>query len=209
LPTRKDVAVWISGYLTFLSILFTFDAFFFFGGPNSLMELYPVYAVIHSIFGDIHASTYLWLTSISTFILFGVTCTFVFQDPFTLLIKKLASEAQSEENQRGDSFESSLNTLDMINHSLTHNSIDLNEVKNSLHNLKDNIEAMKIGITKLTAELASLEREVTKTKECASCRNKTLPEFKLCPHCGKELFGYRNTLCTDKQLETGNEILVS
>jgi hypothetical protein len=204
LPTRKDVAVWISGYLTFLSILFTFDAFFFFGGPNSLMKLYPLYAVIHNVFGDIDGSTYLWLTSISTFILFGITCTFVFQDPLTLLIKKLASETQSEENQMGDSFESNLNTLEMINHSLTHNSVDLNEIKNGLHTLKDNIEAMKIGITKLTTELASLEREVTKTKERASCRNKTLPESKLCPNCGKKLVRHKNTLCTDTQIEPCN-----
>lgn len=193
LPTRKDLAVWISGYLTFLSILFTFDAFFFFEAPNSLLKLYPVYAVIHGIFGDIDASTYLWLTSISTFILFGITCTFVFQDPFTLLIKKMASETQSEENQMDDSFKSSLNTLEMINHSLTNHSIDLNEVKNSLRNFKDSIEAMKIGMTRMTAKLASLEREIAKTMDCKSCGNKILPEFKLCPYCGKELSVYRNT----------------
>ena len=193
MPTKKDVAVWISGYLTFLSILFTFDAFFFFGSPNSLMKLYPVYATIRWIFGNIDASTYLWLTLTSTFILFGITCTFAFQDPFTLLIKKLASEAQSEENQMGDSFESSLNTLEMINHSLTNHSIDINDVKKSLRNLKDSIEAMKIGMTKMTAKLASLEREITKTIEYSSRGNKVQPEFELCPHCGKELSAYINT----------------
>jgi len=192
LPTRRDLAVWVSGYLTFLSILFTFDAFFFFGGPNSLLKLYPVYAIFHGIFGNIGASTYIWLTSISTFILFGITCAFVCQDPFTALIKKMASEARSEENQTDASLESSLNTLEMINHSLTHHSIDINEVKNSLCALKDSIEAMNVGMTRLTAKLASVEREVTMGMECASCGNKILPEFRLCPYCGKELSVYRN-----------------
>ncbi|NIR87124.1 zinc-ribbon domain-containing protein [Candidatus Bathyarchaeota archaeon] len=192
MPTRKELAVWISGYLTFLSILFTFDAFFFFGGPNSLMKLYPIYTVVHGILGDINAATYIWLTSISTFILFGITCAFLCEDPFTHLIKKMASEAQLEENQIDGSFQSNLNTLEMINHSLTHHSIDLNEVKKNLHNLKDKIEAVDIGIARLTAKLASMERETTMRMECASCGNKILPEFKLCPYCGKELSVYKN-----------------
>lgn len=192
LPTRKDLAVWISGYLTFLSILFTFDAFFFFGGPNSLLNLYPVYEIVHGILGDINAPTYIWLTSISTFILFGITCAFVCQDPFTALMKKMASEARSEENQMDASFESGLNTLEMINHSLTHHSIDLNEVKNSLRDLKGSIEAMNIGMTRLTEKLTSMKRETTIRMECASCGNKILPEFRLCPYCGKELSIYKN-----------------
>jgi len=192
LPTKKDLAVWISGYLTFLSILFTFDAFFFFGSPNSLLKLYPVYSIVHGILGDINAPTYIWLTSISTFVLFGITCAFLSQDPFTALMKKIASEAQSDENQTDDSFESSLNTLEMINHSLTHNSIDLNEVKNSLSNIKDSIKAMTIRMTRLTAQVTSMEREATTRMECVSCGNKILPEFRLCPYCGKELSIYRN-----------------
>lgn len=201
MPTRKDLTVWISGYLTFLSILFTFDAFFFFGSPNSLLKLYPVYAIVHGILGNIDAPTYICLTSISTFILFGITCAFVCQDPFTALMKKIASEAQSEENQMDTSFESSLHTLEMINHSLTHNSIDLNEVKNSLNNLKDSIEAMNIGITRLTAKLASMERKTTMRMKCASCGNKILPEFKLCPYCGKEFIRIQKYTCPDTPIE--------
>ena len=194
LPTRKDLAVWISAYLTFLSVLFTFDAFFFFGSPNSLMNLYPIYSIVHGIFGDIAASTYIWLTAISTFILFGITCTFLYQDPLALLIKRMASEASSEENQMEASLEPGLNTLDMINHSLTNHSIDLKEVKNSLSTLKDSIEAMNIGMTRLTEKLANLERRTTMSIECASCGNKILPEFRLCPYCGKELSTHRNML---------------
>jgi len=192
LPTRKDLAVWISAYLTFLSVLFTFDAFFFFRGPNSLLNLYPVYAIVHSIFGDISAPTYIWLTSISTFILFGITCAFVCQDPFAALMKKMASEARSEETQTDASFEQSLNTLEMINHSLTHHSIDLGEVKNVLRDLKSSIEAVNIGMTRLTEKLASMERETKIRVECATCGNKILPEFRLCPYCGKELSVYKD-----------------
>jgi len=192
LPTRKDLAVWISGYLTFLSILFTFDAFFFFGSPNSLLNIYPVHTIVNGIFGDINAPTYIWLTSISTFILFGITAIFVMDDPFTALLRKMASEAQSEGNQMDTSFESSLNTLEMINHSLTNHDISLNEVKDVLGNLKGNIEAMNIGMTRLTEKLASMNRETTIRMECASCGNKILPEFRLCPYCGKKLSIYRN-----------------
>ena len=176
LQTRKELAVWIFGYLTFLSILFTFDATFFFGGTNSLLKLYPIYAIVRGIFGDIDASTYFWATTTLTFILFGITCLFVCQDPLTLLIKKIVSETPSEENQVDSPLELSLNTLEMINHSLTHHSIDLTEVKNSLHDLKDSIEAMKIETRLLTAKLAKLEREMTKTRP--SCGKDILPEFK-------------------------------
>ena len=161
LQTKKELAMWIFGYLTFLSILFTFDATFFFRGTNSLLNLYPIYAIVHGIFGNIDASMYFWATMTSTFILFGITCIFACQDPFTLLVKKIVSEAPSEENQIDGPFELNLSTLEMINHSLTHHSIDINEVKNSLHNLKDSIETMKIEIRLLTAKLGSLEREMT------------------------------------------------
>lgn len=199
MPTRKDLAVWISGYLTFLSILFTLDAFFFFGGPNSLLSIHPIYSIVHGILGDINAATYIWLTSISTFVLFGITCVFVCQDPFTVLMKKIASEAQSEKNQMDSSFEPSLSTLEMINHSLTQHNIDLREVKNGLHDITDNIRAMKIKMTRLTGKLANVEREATMRMECASCGNKILPEFRLCPYCGKELFMYANVPAVIRQ----------
>lgn len=189
LPTRKDVTVWITGYLTFLSVLFTFDAFFFFGGPNSLLKLYPIYAIIQSIFGNIDASTYLWLTSISTFILFGITSTFVFQDPLTLLLKKLASESQTEECQVNDLYgaSSNLSMLEMIDQSLTRLNIDMNDVKKILSDLKDGMETTKIVMTRLTAKVASLERGSLKMAELASDKDEGSTRFDLCPYCGKEL----------------------
>ena len=196
LPTRKELAVWVFGYLTFLSILFTFDATFFFGGTNSLLKLYPVYAIVQGIFGYIDGSTYFWVSITSTFILFGITCIFLCHDPLTALIKKIVLEARSEESQMDSqlyfSMESSLSNLEMINDSLTHHSIDHTEVKNSLRNLKDSIETIKIEMRQLTAKLGSLEREMTKRMKCPSCGKNILPEFKLCPHCGKELSIYRN-----------------
>ena len=193
------MAVWISGYLTFLSILFTFDAFFFFGGSNSLLSIYPIYSVVRGIFGDISAATYIWLTSISTFVLFGITVVFLCEDPFTVLMKKIASESQSEKNQNDSSFEPSLSTLEMINNSLTQHNIDLNEVKNSLSKIKNSIKALTIGMTRLTAQVASMEREATMRMECTSCGNKILPEFRLCPYCGKELFMYGNVPAVIRQ----------
>lgn len=193
------MAVWISGYLTFLSILFTFDAFFFFGGSNSLLSIYPIYSVVRGIFGDISAATYIWLTSISTFVLFGITVVFLCEDPFTVLMKKIASESQSEKNQNDSSFEPSLSTLEMINHSLTQHNIDLNEVKNGLHDLTDSMKAMKIKMTRLAGKLANVEREASLRMECASCGNKILPEFRLCPYCGKELFMYGNVPAVIRQ----------
>lgn len=192
MSTRKNLAVWISGYLTFLSILFTFDAFFLFESPNSLLNLYPVQAIVQVIFGDLNAPTYIGLTAISTFILFGITCIFVMDDPFTALLRKMVSETQSEANQMDASLESSLNTLEMINHSLTSHDIGLNEVKNVLGNLKGNIETMNIGMTRLTEKLANMSRKTKIRMECTSCGNKILPEFRLCPYCGKKLSMYRN-----------------
>ena len=193
MTTKKAAAVWIFGFLAFVSVLHVFDAAISYltGNTNSLLNLYPFYGAIQNAFGELSGARYFWASMISAFFLFGITCIIACQDTLNALIHKVLSEAETD-NQMDQRLESSLSTLDMINHSLTYHSIDLNEVKITLQTLKDSINAMKTETARLSAKVGSLEKEMAREKKCPSCGKDILKEFKLCPYCGKELSLYLN-----------------
>jgi len=185
--------VWIFGFLTFLSVLFTIDAFLSLtlGGKTSLLELYP-FNSIKKIFGNIDTATYFWISLISAFAFFGFTCLIAFQDPLSAILNKLLSEAARVEESQVDqsNLEPGVGVLEMINHTLTSNSIILHTVKEGLNNVKDGLNSVKMDLTRLTTGLEKLERmetDVIRARRCPSCGKDLLPEFKLCPYCGEKM----------------------
>ena len=187
------MAVWIFGFLTFLTVLFTMDAFLSltFGGKSSLLELYP-FNVIKNIFGNIDTATYFWISLISAFAFFGFTCLVAFQDPLSAILDKILSEAAKTEDSQVDqsNLEPGIGVLEMINHTLTSNSITLHAVKEGFNSIKDSLNSMKMDLTRLTTRLEKLERmeiDVIKARKCPSCGKDLLPEFKFCPFCGEKM----------------------
>jgi len=187
------MAVWIFGFLTFLTVLFTMDAFLSltFGAKSSLLELFP-FNLIKQVFGNIDMSTYLWISLISAFAFFGFTCLIAFQDPLSALLNKILSEANKIEEGQVDqsNLEPGVDVLEMINHTLTSNSITLHTVKDGFNNIKDSLNSVKMDLTRLTTRLEKLERmeiDVIKARKCPSCGKDCLPEFKLCPYCGEKI----------------------
>jgi len=55
------------------------------------------------------------------------------------------------------------------------------------------MEAMRIGIARLTAKMASMDREITKMMECTSCGKKYYQNLSYAPTAEKELSVCRNT----------------
>ena len=178
---KKGIAVWIFGFLTFLAVLHTFDATLSFtvGNVNSIIKLYP----IGNFLEGLDVTAYLWASIISTFVLFGITCIIAFHDPIDILLNKMLSTVEAEENPTDHTIESSLSTLEMMNSTLTSNSI-------VLHAVKDNVNALKADLGKMVTRLEKLEKDFGGLKTCPSCGKEINPDFRLCPYCGELLYAH-------------------
>lgn len=176
---KKGIAVWIFGFLTFLAVLHTFDATLSFtvGNANSILKLYPVGNVLE----DLNVMTYLLASIVSTFIFFGITCLIAFHDPIEILINKMLSNVEAEENPADHTIESSLSTLELMNSTLTSNSV-------ALHAVKENTNALKADLGLLISRLEKLEKNFEELKTCPSCGKGISPDFRLCPYCGELLY---------------------
>lgn len=192
MPVKKGIGVWIFGFLTFLGVLHTFDAVLSFtlGGTNSLLKLNPFYGLIYNMFGGIDAASYFWASIIFTFVLFGISCVIAFHDPIAAFINRVISDAKSEENPADLHLESGINVFEMINDSVTSNSILLNKIKDSMENVKDSINAVKIELKTLGPSLGKLETGLSPVRKCPSCGKDVSPDFKVCPYCGEKLLFY-------------------
>jgi len=192
LSVKKGISVWIFGFLTFLAVLHTFDAVLSFtlGGTNSLLELNPFYGLIYNMFGEIDAAPYFWASIIFAFVLLGMSCVIAFNDPIATFINRVISDAKSEENPADLHLESGINAFEMINDSVTSNSILLNKIKDSAENVRDGIDAVKIELKMLGAKLGKLDNGLTSLRKCPSCGKDVSPDFKLCPYCGEKLLFY-------------------
>lgn len=192
LPVKKGIGVWIFGFLTFLGVLHTLDAVLSFtlGGTNPLLKLSPFYGLIYNMFGEIGVASYFWASIIFTFVLFGMSCVIAFHDPIAAFINRVISDAKSEENPVDLHLESGINVFEMINDSVTSNSILLNRVKESTENVRDGVNAVKIELKTLGAKLGKMETDLATPRKCPSCGKDVLPDFKLCPYCGEKLLFY-------------------
>jgi len=176
---KKGIAVWIFGFLTFLAILHTFDAILFFivGNTNSILKLYPIGNALENL--DVR--TYMWASIVLTFVFFGITCIVAFHDPLEILINKMLSNVEAEENPADRTIDSSLSTLELMNSTLTSNSV-------ALHAVKENTDELKADLGLLVARLEKLEKNFEELKTCPSCGKGISPDFRLCPYCGELLY---------------------
>ena len=164
-----------------MAVLHTFDATLSFttGNMNSILNLYP----FGNILEGLDVTTYLCASIITTFVLFGITCIIAFHDPIEILINKILSNVETEENPTDHTIESSLCTLEMMNSTLTSNSI-------VLHAVKDHTSALKTDLGQLVTRLEKLEKGFEGLKTCPSCGKGISPDFRLCPYCGELLYAH-------------------
>jgi len=78
MSVKRGVAVWISGFLTFLAALSLIAVVIYWTrvdvGPNSILKPYLVGDIISSLIGDSRVETYFWISLVATFIFLGLTC---------------------------------------------------------------------------------------------------------------------------------------
>ncbi|MEA2090010.1 MAG: zinc ribbon domain-containing protein [Thermoproteota archaeon] len=197
MPGKKGISVWIFGFLTFLAVLHTFDAFLSFtsGETNLFLKLYH----INRWFGNVDVVMYFWSSLVSAFVLFGVTSIISCHNPIMTLYDKILAEVEFAEKEVDDVMESETSLLEMINNSLTSNSVALQMVKKNLSSMKEAQEGLKAKMGRLGSKLNDLEveltigfkklrTELTEREKCPSCGRNVSPGFKICPYCGEKLW---------------------
>ena len=193
---KKGIGVWVFGFLTFLMALHTLDAYLSLmsGEASRLLELYALSHVLIAI----DVGMYFWGSLSLAFVFLGVTSLIACHNPIMTLYNKILADIEFAEGEIDKATETETSLLDMINHSLTSNSIDLHAVKKGLKSLKDSQNGLRVGIAGLTRKLSEfeaglevgfqkLEADLESRKKCPSCGKDVLPQFKLCPYCGEKL----------------------
>jgi len=76
MPLKRGVAVWISGFLTFLAALSSFSIVMYWirEDRNFILRPYLVGDIIRNLVGDLRVETYFWISIVTTFVFFGLTC---------------------------------------------------------------------------------------------------------------------------------------
>lgn len=86
---NRGITVWLSGFVTFLAVLFSISIAFLFitEGQGALIKPY----IIGDLLGNLSVESYLWISVAFTFILLGVTCLIAYrkQAPDPEIIKML------------------------------------------------------------------------------------------------------------------------
>jgi hypothetical protein len=193
---KKGLGVWVFGFLTFLMALHTFDAYLSLtsGEASRLLELYAISHVLIAI----DAGMYFWGSLSLAFVFLGVTSLIACHNPIMALYNKILADIELAEGEIDKASETETSLLDMINHSLTSNSVDLHAVKEGLKAVKESQNGLRVGIAGLTRKLSELEAglevgfqkleaDLESGTKCPFCGKDVLPQFKLCPYCGENL----------------------
>jgi hypothetical protein len=193
---NKGVGVWVFGFLTFFAVLHTFDAYLSLtsGEASSLLRFYPLGQVLTAA----DTAIYFWGSTILSFVSFGATCAIASHNPIMTLYNKILADIEFTEGEADKAVEAEAGVLDMINHSLTSNSIDIHAMKKDLKAVEDSQNSLKADVTRLTSMLSELksgiqiglrklETDLSGGRKCPFCGKEILIQFKLCPYCGEKL----------------------
>ncbi len=196
MSVKKGIGVWLFGFLTFLAVLHSFDAYLSLmsGEASGLLMLYPFGHVL----ADLDAVVYFWGSLSLAFVFFGVTSVIACHNPIMALYNKILAEVEFAEGEVDKVAESEAGLLDMINHSLTSSSIDLHAMKENVKSVKDWQKSLRVEMAGLTRKLSELEAglkvglqrletDLARGRKCPFCGKDVLPQFKLCPYCGEKL----------------------
>jgi hypothetical protein len=192
--TKKGISVWLFSSLTFIALLHLIEAIsvLVFNNQIRLLQLYPF---INEGLQTITPTTYFLVSAAATFVLWGITCATMFENPVEMFLNKILSDAKKQGAVEAQLLEEKSEILDAMNDTMESNGEILSQVRDLVYNVRTEvkeIQPLNESIEKLRAELSGLRREVKKIEEkvqfpnvCPACRKPLLPEFKICPYCGE------------------------
>ena len=81
MPVKRGVAIWISGFLTFLAVLSSFSTVVYWirEGRNFILRPYLIGDIIGSLVGNLTVENYFWISLTVTFIFLGLTCVIAYR----------------------------------------------------------------------------------------------------------------------------------
>lgn len=193
---RKRISVWLFSTLTFVALIHLVEAIsvLIFNNQIKLLQLYPL---INEKLQAITPTTYFWVSAITTFILWGITCAIAFENPVETFLNKILSDAKTQSAVEAQMLDGKSELLDLMNETVLMNNTLLAQVKDVIYNirtevkeiqpLKENVEKLKTEISRLKRETEKFEESIKHPKKCPTCGKPLLPEFKICPYCGENI----------------------
>lgn len=193
---KKGIYVWLFSTLTFVALIHLIDAIhvLVFNGQIKLFQLYPF---VNEKLQAITPITYFWVSAITTFILWGITCAITFENPVETFLNKILSDAKKQSTVETQMLDEKSELLDAMNEMVGMNNTLLAQVKDMMYNVRtevkeiqpltENVEKLKTELSSLKRELQKFEQNIKNPNKCPACGKPILPEFKVCPYCGKNL----------------------
>jgi len=193
---KKGIAIWLFSTITLAALVHMIEAIYvlFLNGQMKLFQLYPL---INEKLQAIQPTTYFWVSAITTFILWGITCAIAFENPVEAFLNNILSDAKQQSAVEAQMLDGKSELLDVMNETVGMNNVLLGQVKDMVYNVRTEvkeIQPLKEGVEKLKTELNRLKREIKKFEqdfkhpnECPTCGKSILPEFKVCPYCGANI----------------------
>jgi ribosomal protein L32 len=193
---KKGIGVWLFSTLTFVALIHLIDAIsvLVFNSQIRLLQLYPF---INEKLQTITPNTYFWVSAITTFILWGVTCAIAFENPVESFLNKILSDARKQDTVEAQALDGKSELLDAMNETLEMNNTLLAQVKDMMYNVRtevkeiqpltENVEKLKTELNRLKRGFKKFEENVKHPDKCPTCGKPILPKFKVCPYCGENL----------------------
>ena len=193
---KKRISIWLFSTLTFVALVHFIEAIFalFFNSQIKLLQLYPL---INEKLRAITPTAYFWVSTITTFILWGITCAIAFENPVETFLNKILSDAKKQSAVESQMLDERSELLDVMNETVIMNNTLLAQVKDIIFNirtevkeiqpLKENVEKLKTEISRLKRETRKYEESIPYLNKCRTCGKPLLLEFKVCPYCGENI----------------------
>jgi rRNA maturation endonuclease Nob1 len=191
---KKGITIWLSSTLTITALAHLIDATsaLLFNTPTKLLQLYPL---INEKLQTIPTTTYFWISTAATLILWGITCSIAFENPVETFLNKILSDAKTQGAVETQLLEDKSEVLDAMYETIESDNQTLAQVKDLMCNVRTDvkeIQQLKEGLEKIKTDLSNLRKEIKKIEEkiqfpnmCPACGKPLLPEFNMCPYCGE------------------------
>jgi hypothetical protein len=191
---KKGIAIWLFTTLTFVSLLHLIEAAaaLFFNNPPHLLQLYPF---INQM--QIPMDIYLYITIMTTAILWAITCLIACDNPVEAFLNKILSDAKQQTTTEAQVLESKSELFDLMYETVESDSETLAQVKDLMRNMraevkdiqpiKETTEKTRIELISLKKQMKMLEEKMLFTILCPACGKLVRPDFKLCPYCGESI----------------------
>lgn len=193
---KKGISVWLFSTLTFVALVHLIDAISVLVF-NSQIKLFQLYPFINEKLQALTPNMYFWVSAITTFIFWGITCAIAFENPVETFLNKILSDAGKQGAVEAQVLDGKSELLDAMNETVEMNNTLLAQVKDMMYNVRtevkeiqpltENVEKLKIELSRLKREWKKFEENVKHPNKCPTCGKPILPEFKVCPYCSENL----------------------